>query len=333
MNVVLRGSSPAAMTCGILLLAKARSFGQRIQVEILGDPTDIGVVSGPALLHSAPLAGCGVGRELGSGALVVVPGPPSVPLATSLSADGRGDWFYLDRAGTGEHPATRCFMALRAERDPALRQAGKRLVGALRSLGCAVEPAVLDLFFGAPVPPLTRLAVGLRAGRALSGERGLPITAVLTGDADEGTSTVDLDHALERLIPSVREAADATRIALSDPTWGPLAESLEELVRHLALLPLGGILPPLDPATDAVAFGLGRALSASRGSSEAQLGLLETYQFLGGKFTKSAKHVVDLPADLPPEDRLGRWRWFCTHTSEAAARVERIWRDLVDPPM
>ena len=110
-------------------------------------------------------------------------------------------------------------------------------------------------------------------------------------------------------------------------------ESLRELLLHVGLLPVGAILAPLDPAADAVAFGLGRALAANRGTAEAQVGLLETYRFLGGKFTPNALHCVDLPADLPPEDRLGRWRWFCSHVSEAAARVDRIWRDLVDPPM
>ena len=74
MTVSLKGNSPAALTAGILLLSRARSFGQRLDVAILGDPHDITPVVGPALVHSPVLASCGVGRELGAGALVIVPG-------------------------------------------------------------------------------------------------------------------------------------------------------------------------------------------------------------------------------------------------------------------
>ena len=333
MNVSLRGSSPATMTCGILLLSRARSFGQRIQVEIVGDPTDIGVVTGPAILHSAPLASCGVGRELGSGALVVVPGPAELPLALSLSPDGRSDWFLVDRSGMGVHDATQAFVRLRRDPRPEARAVSRRLLGALDALGCAAETGVLDLLFGAPAPPLTRLAVALRAGRTLSGARGLPVTAAIVGELDEDVG-VSVDLAFERLSPAVRAGAIEVRTGLEALAgYDALLESLRELLLHVGLLPVGAILPPLDPASDAVAFGLGRALAANRGKVEAQLGLLETYRFLGGKFTASAQYTVDLPSDLPPDDRLGRWGWFCSHVSAAAARVDRIWRDLVDPPM
>ena len=122
MNVSLKGSSPATMVAGILLLSRARSFGQRVRVEIVGDPGDIGVVEGPAILHSAPLASCGVGRDYGSGALVVVPGPATAPLAVSLTADGRSEWFQVDRAGEGVHPATRAFVRYRKDQRPAARK-------------------------------------------------------------------------------------------------------------------------------------------------------------------------------------------------------------------
>lgn len=331
MNVALRGSSPSTMAAGILLLARARSFGQRIRVEIVGDPGDIGVVLGPAILHSAPVASCGVGRELGSGAVVVVPGPASEPLAVSLSPDGRNDWFFVDRAGAGYHPATRGFVRLRRDRRPAVRAHVRGFMAALEALGCAPEPAVLDLLFGAPVPPFTRLAVALRAGRSLSGKRGAPITQFLVGDGEGDPCFAD------RLAPAVREPVlawieTAERLAAEDGDRA-LLDALEEITAHLAMLPSHGILPPLVPAADAVAFGLGRALAATSGNSQAQAGLLETYRFLGGKFTVSAAYPVDLPSDPPPEDRLGRWAWFCSHVSAAADKVDRIWRDLVDPPM
>ncbi|MBM4367414.1 MAG: hypothetical protein FJ102_14475, partial [Deltaproteobacteria bacterium] len=185
MNVCLRGSSPATMVAGILLLSRARTFGQRIRVEILGDPGDVGVVVGPAVLHSAALASCGVGRDLGSGALVVVPGPGADPLAVSLSAEGRGEWFLVSRSGTGAVPATAALYSVLAGNSPDARRLSRQLRLGMEALGCAFEPSVFDLLFGAPVAPLTRVAVALRAARTLSGQRGAPVTAAFAAELAE----------------------------------------------------------------------------------------------------------------------------------------------------
>jgi hypothetical protein len=339
MNVLLRGSSPATMAAGILLLSRARAMGQgRIRVEILGDPVEIGSVEGPAILHSAPVAGCGVGRELGNGALVVVPGPASSPVAVSLSADGRDGWFLVDRTGEGVHPATRAFQAARKDTRVPVRHHVRQFQRLLGELGCAAEPAVLDVLFGAPAPPLTRLAVALRAGRSLSGDRGAPITGFLTGDPpdDEDGSPPSLEAALARLAPALQAPVaswlSAERRYAAEVGNSALLDAVSEIACHLAMLPSHGILPPLAPSADAVAFGLGRALAASQGNSRAHASLLDTYQFLGGRFVGSGTHAVELPADPPPEDRLGRWSWFCSHVAAAAERVDAIWRDLVDPP-
>ncbi len=332
MNVALRGSSPGTMVAGILLLSRARNMGQRIRVDIVGDPGDIGTVSGPALLHSTPLASCGVGRELGSGALVVVPGPPEALLAVSLSPDGRGDWFDIDRTGAGAHPATQSFVALARDGRPAARRLTRALRSGMELFGASSEPAVLDLLFGAPVAPLARLAVALRAGRTISGLRGEPVTRYLSGDWDDETP-MTLDAALARVVPPARELLAGSLRSCAELGFSPLADGLGEIVTHLALLPPHGILPPLDPASDAVAVGLGRALAATTGNSEAHGVLLETYRFLGGKFVASTPYPVDLPSDPPPNERLLRWKWFCSHVSEAATRSEKIWRDLMDPPM
>lgn len=322
------------MAAGILLLARARSFGMRIRVEIVGDPLDIGVIQGPAVLHSAPVASCGVGRDLGTGALVVVPGPSNAPLAASLSADGRGEWFEVSRDGEGVFAPTRALMALLRDPSPEGRRLARSVRQGFDFLGCALDPSVLDLLFGAPVTPLTRMAVALRAGRTLSGQRGGPITGVITGELGE-EDELDAAVTLGRLAPSVRPILASLRAhseVLRQRGDGSLSLAIDELLGHFGMLPVHGILPPLDPATDAVAVGLGRALAATEGNPQAQVGLLETYRFLGGKFTSQAEWTIDLPSDVPPADRLGRWRWFCTHVSEAAVRVDRIWRDIVDPP-
>ncbi len=333
MMVSLRGSSPSTMALGVLLLSRARSFGQRIQVQIVGDPDDIGVVTGPALVHSAPVASCGVGRELGNGALVVVPGPAEDPLAISLASDGVGPWFLVDRTGEGSHPATRAWIALRRDRRPEARAHAALLAQGLEAIGCAAEAPVFDLLFGAPINPLDRVSLALRAGRALSGARGQPIQDFLIRDLDDDVP-VTAAGALGRFSPLFqRNAAAFITFAGENPEAAPLLDSLSELLVHLSHLPRASILPPLSPASDAVAVGLGRALGAvvSPSGDQAQINLLQTYRFLGGRFTPAAAHAVELRSDPPPADRLGRWQWFSTHVADAAARVDRVWRDLMDP--
>ncbi len=333
MTVSLRGSSPSTMALGVLLLSRARSFGQRIHVEIVGDPDEIGVVLGPAVVYCAPVASCGVGRELGNGALVVVPGPPDEPLAVSLAPDGMGPWFTVDRNGEGVHPATRAWIALRRDRRPEARQHAAMLAAGLEAVGCAAEVPVFDLLFGAPINPLDRVSLALRAGRALSGARGQPIQDFLFRDLPED-SAVTAAEALQRFSPLFqRNAAAFIPFVGANPATAPLLEALSELLVHLSHLPRASILPPLSPAADAVAVGLGRALGgvSSANDDQAQASLLHTYRFLGGKFTRAATHPIDLLTDAPPSDRLARWRWFCSHVCDAASRVDRVWRDIVDP--
>ena len=176
MSVELKGASARAFIAGILLLSRGRSFGLRLEVAVVGAADDIATVEGPALLYSPVLATCGVGREKGDGPLVVVPGPAADPLAVCLSPDGVGPWFWVDRAGVGQHPATQAFVRLCRDPRPQARNAAIAMRSALGALGLTTEPAVLDLLFGAPVSPLYRLALALRAGRAMSGVAGGSIT-------------------------------------------------------------------------------------------------------------------------------------------------------------
>ncbi|MBA2322390.1 MAG: hypothetical protein H0V89_14695, partial [Deltaproteobacteria bacterium] len=176
MQANLTGSSPGATTAGILLLTRARQLGFRLEVSVVGDPDDIVPIRGPALLYAPVLAGCGVGREHGSGATVVIPGPPSDHLIVSLHPHGETGWFCVDRTGAGYHEGAKAFVRLSRDPRPGARELGKMIRLAMDGLGLSQDPAVLDVLFGADIHALTRVAVGLRAGRAMAGGRGAPIT-------------------------------------------------------------------------------------------------------------------------------------------------------------
>ena len=351
MSVALKGSSPAALTAGILLLSRARSFGQRLNVEIVGDPDAITPVRGPALVHSAVLASCGVGRELGAGALVILPGPPTDPLATSLSPGGMDGWFYLDRSGEGTAEATQAFVRLCRARSGVERNLGRGLWNALDALGCPAEPALLDLLAAAPAPPLVRLALVLRAGRAMSGGSGQPITRYLASTGAELPDALSseearlplahlrtsgrLDTLLDRVSIRYRGAVeqwleDSEQPARNDAALAELRSSLLEVGSHLASLPAQAMLPPLHPAMDGVATGLSRALGATTGEADATRGLVHVFRFLGGRFTDDAAYPVDLPGEAPPEDRLARWQWFCRSCGGAAETADALWRRVTD---
>ncbi|MEL6344227.1 MAG: hypothetical protein AAFV53_13995 [Myxococcota bacterium] len=350
MTVTLRGSSASALTAGILLLSRARGFGQRLQVEILGNPDEIAPVMGPAVLHSAVLASCGVGRELGSGALVIVPGPATQPLAVSLSAFGETGWFPVDRTGGGHHPATREFVALCRARDPQARELGRKMRVAMDALGCSPEPAVLELLFASPTAPLMRLALALRAGREMTGGRGNSVTRYLDQSPESLPDPLSAEFNLESLLQMRQDGRmqmllDRLRLGVRDPVeawvegmvdqgerYGQLLCALTEVYSHLAGLPPQGMLAPLLPSMDAVAVGLSAALGATDGNGDASQSLLEIFRFLGGRFTSDARHPIELPGDPAPDDRLARWQWLCVSAHRSAQSADALWRRVVDPP-
>lgn len=355
MDVVLHGDSPLALTAGILLLSRARSFGMvHLKVRIEGAPEDITSVRGPAAVHSNVLASCGVGRDLGQGPLVVVPGPPGEPLLLSLSREGLGPWMALDTTGVGAHPATAAFVRLCRDPRPRARQLGKQLRRFLADVGIPAEPALLDFLFAAPLPPLNRIALTLRAGRTITGDAGTPIHSWLSADMDDLPDPLSADTPgevvieryksgeLERLLARttvrgrdrIEDWIDGM-VALTGVDEGrdlDLVGALAELGSHIALLPPNGMLPPPAAAADAVAVGLGRALGAHRGEHDASRSLVEVFQFLGGRFTQGEVHPIRLGVSEPPEDRLGRWRWFVAGVDQAATRAEHLWREVMDQP-
>jgi hypothetical protein len=351
MTVSLQGSSPAVLTAGILLMSRARSFGRRLPVEIVGSETDITAVHGPALVHSPVLASCGVGRKLGSGALVIVPGPPAAPLATTLAADGTSGWFQIDRAGGGIHPVSQAFVNLcRDPRRPA-RDLGRRLRRLLAELGCPPEPALLDLLFQAPAPPLTRLGVALRAGRSIDRGSSPPLTRHLAptsmvypdplpddltwDDLVRARTDGVLDVLMDRLRLPVRVAFDEWLDDLAALEGGPqdysiLATHFAVVASHLVGLPVAGMLPPLSPAVDAVGVGLSAALGAAELPFDATRPMVDTFRFLGGRFTEAARYPIVLDDAPPPADRLDRWQWLCAGARTAADQADPLWRRVTD---
>lgn len=338
------------ITAGILLLSRARGFGQRLQVELVGDPNSLDRIEGPAIVHSAVLASCGVGRELSSGALVIVPGPAVRPLAASLSSGGVDGWFSIDRSGNGLHPATRQFVSLCRERNPQLRELGRHLRKALAALGCSAEPAVLELLFSTPAPPLMRLAIALRAGRAMSGGRGtsithyladypetlpdpLPRAACAAGRIQGTLNDGALQEMLDRLRLNVRDPIEAwtRQLAAASPAYDDLLGNLTAVLSHLTALPPHGILAPLPPSMDAVAVGVGPAIGATSGCTDAMESLCNIFRFLGGRFTSHAKYAIEIPGSAPPTDRLDRWAWLCQSAKGAAEQADGLWRRVVDP--
>lgn len=354
MDVALTGTSPSAMTAGIMLLTRARQLGFSLTVCIVGSEEDISPVKGPAVVYAPVMASCGVGRDLGSGATVVVPGPPGAPVMVSATPHGTGGWFLVDRTGEGCHPATRAYVSL--SRDPRVPARGlaRDLRRVLDALGMSPDPAVLDLLFGVPGPPLLRLALALRAGRSMSGGRGESITRWLSGRVEDARDplpatcsptellamleTGRLRWVLDRLNPAVRDRVEDwvdTAMALAKEDGGrdlPLLLGLFELGTHLAQLPQHSILPPLGAAEDSIAVGLKAALTAE-GDGDANRALAQVYRFLGGRFVEEAEHplVVSLTPEPDATDVPAVWQWFSQEMRVGRKRADALWEEIFDP--
>jgi hypothetical protein len=352
MSVELSGNSPAALTAGILLLSRARQFGQRLSVSVMGDPDQITPVEGPALVHSAVLASCGVGTRPGGGAVVVVPGPSEAPLAVCLAEHGTGTWFTVDRSGRGEDAATQALVRMCRSSHRQGRRLARELLQGLGGLGCMAEPAVLDLMLRAPISPYHRVVLGLHAGQSLrrgqrspvhgflepasgGGEVPLPETFTLES-AREALSSGTLGAALVRVKEEVRPVlsswiAGMLRHADTDPDAAEVVCTVLHTLGPVLTMPAGAVLPSLDAASDGVANALPTAIGAQGGASDAARCLVDTFRFLGGNFVDYARFPVVVPGDPAPEGRLARWRWFCESTRSAADTADSLWRRVIDP--
>jgi len=353
MNIVLRGSLPGATTAGIILLTRARQLGLPIQVQVITPTEGHEPVLGPAVLYAPVLASCGVGREAGQGAMVVVPGPPRAPVLMTATPHGVDGWFYVDRTGTGYHPATQAYVRLSRDPRVAARKLSKDIRRVMELLGMQPEPAVLDVLFSADVSPLTRLSIALRAGRALSGNRGEPLTRYVTGDVEaakdplphvfnaEDTARRLRDGGflwiLDGLSPALRDRAEewfqaAADLAAEDEGRDlVLVHAIAELASHLVQLPACSILPPLGAAEDAVSVGLGAALSTDE-EQDALAELQRMYRFLGGTYVDDGPHAWDVCDAPSPTEHVERWRWFCTQVRQGRKRAEELWPMMTDPP-
>ncbi len=210
---------------------------------------------------------------------------------------------------------------------------------------------MLDVLFGAVVPPLTRLAVGLRAGRAMAGGRGEPITRFITGTAagdplpPQYSRELDpllldpqgLSWIVDALSTAVRDKAEeclhiARELAAEDGGRDlVLLFHVMELASHLVQLPAHSILPPLGAAEDSVATALKDALRAS-GDGDAVAQLSQVYRFLGGTYVDAARNAVKVGGDdPPPADHVGRWRWFSREARRGRKDADALWPDLFDP--
>lgn len=351
MQVALQGSSASVVTTGILLLTHAKRLGQPLKVVIVGDYDDAALVEGPALVSHPVLAGCGVGRVEKSANLVMMPGAAKEPLAVSFTYSGLSDWFCVDRDGVGIHGSTRAFVRLCRNPELDALNLGRVLRRALAATGCPPEPALLDVLFGAPLPPLERLAVALRAGRAMTGAPGDLFTRYIESGVTnlpdplptpctiEVIEAAEQDGSLEKLLARVQPGI---RAALAD--WFVGMRSLEqsaamdelvcgiaEVGSHLVSLPMAGMLPRLDAGSTSVALNLGPAIGAVSGQTCAIRVLMDMFTFLGGRFVDHTPFAVTVPGDPPPQGRLERWVWLCKAAVTAKDESEQIWRRLMDP--
>ncbi len=355
MDVALCGNSPSTVTAGIMLLTRARQLGYPLRVSIVGEELDLTPVPGPAILYAPVLASCGVGREHGQGATVIVPGPPGEPVMVTASPHGVGGWFLADRTGHGVHPATQAYVRLSTDARPEARALGRQLRRVLEALGVSPDPAVLDVLFGAPAPPLLRIALALRAGRAMLGGRGESVTRFLSGSPVAVQDPIDPDAVgpqavlrmardgelrwiLDRFSTTVHDGIEqwmGQAVALSEDDGHrdvALFSALVELASHLAQLPVHSILPPLGAAEDSVAVGLQHALKAD-GEGDANRQLCQVYRFLGGRFVDASDHTYDVSSTPAPEgaDPVVLWQWFCSESRVGRKRADALFEQIFHP--
>jgi len=281
----------------------------------------------------------------------MVPGPAIEPLAISFMQSGLSDWFTVDRAGKGVHPSTKAFVRLCRNPELDALNLGRILRRALAATGCPPEPALLDVLFGAPLPPLERIAVALRAGRAMTGSKGDLFTRYISsgvanlpdalptpctfGELKRAEEDGRFERLLDRIEPGIRDAMadwfDGMMGLEEAAAMEPLICGIAEVGSHLVSLPMAGMIPRLGPGRVSIAQNLGQAIGSVAADYCAIGTLIEMFRFLGGSFTPHSPFAISVAGEPAPEGRLERWAWLCRAAESAKEESENIWRRLVDP--
>jgi hypothetical protein len=221
-----------------------------------------------------------------------------------------------------------------------------------RWAGVPPEPALLDLLFGAPVDPLTRIGMTLQASatmtksrvhRSVSEHLSGGIETPLLNDGISGAQVLELWHsgALKGVFAAL---PDGVAVAIGD--WlssmeqfnsqeggdcEALLAALATLLGNVLLLPQGCMLPMLDPTNRGLAIGIVNVLGAREKDSDTNKSLLDVFRFLGGRFEHSSPYPFRLPDTPAPEGRTERWMWLVSSVEQAAEEMENIWSEAMSP--
>jgi hypothetical protein len=316
------GSWPATLTAGILLLSKARSFGQPLRVSILRPANEI-AIEGPVLLRSNLLVGVGLPTAKGNGNVVLFPGEAKNPLSVRLEHEG---WLRLDRSGAGEMEETKAFVKLSRKRERPLSSLAFQAITGLRKLGVTPEPGIIDILFHRELDPMRRLILFLHFGRYLSGSEGQAIQRYLQLPIEPTQEELrvlkpGLRRELTKWLEEVEVAFEGSR-ALSD--------GVRRFAEDLAESDQLGFFPPLSMEDVSLICTLSEGLSAISKGSNALDFMKDRFTFLGGTIVEKAQNVIAISDVLPPEAHLPSWDWLLSEAEKGSDRTEQIWRQIMD---
>ena len=319
MPLTLKGSWPATLSAGILLLSKARRLGIPISVQILEDSMPI--IKGPALIRDSLLVGLGLTKSKTDNNLVVVPGDSCAPILLRL---GEADWVFVDRSGKGYLDSTKTFMSL-FHTHKEFVSLGLQAIAALRRLGVAIEPCVLDVLFAEHLDPILRFQLFLALGRVLSDKQGQSLSSVFLKNKSPTQSGVVQPEILKK----VREWLQ--QVSTISEQHEVFAQQANQLVQQFEKITIHDLSLSLNSHLISIVRSIKQGLAAIDSNHDALTIMKRRFTFLGGGFTQKAENVITLPDVICPEEQISKWQWLCSQAHAGSAEVERLWLRITNP--
>jgi hypothetical protein len=312
----ITGSQPACLIAGILLLTKARTFGQPVKIEIVCTMDRI-LLNGPLMFRNLLLTECGIPHVNN---IVIIGGDSEVPMEVYTQDIGS---LSLSRSINQAHQVTKIIMQM-LQRDKFYRLP---VLAMLEYFGLVAEPFIFDLLFNTNMSAFNAFGFARIVSFELVG-KGLTNPFTVFNHIDD--EKVGWDAVTGRLEVSkqklVRDCLISIKQELSNTDWDILHKALEPFLELFSIMPSETMFPSFSSElleiSKAIPMGLGNCED-----TDILFELQKKFRWLGGRFQD-----LKLPAyNLGDDDNMQKdWTWFFDQVKLGETGAEKLWRQIMD---
>lgn len=323
MNIRLKGSPPACLTTGILLLSKARTFGQPISILIEGNKQSFGNWTTATLAFSPVMAA--VGFPTGLHPEVIVLGGPSLsPLHIRI----HDKWIQIGRTGIGTTPISKAIVNIYRQSDRSSQNSQTMLNQFFVRFGIPKEPSVIELLTNDQIPIKIRfqLLKALRLTFGISWSQPQFVNHLFSFDAEKDISEQWplQEAAMQEVMGEAFISLIQTNFSNTD-LCAQIQQCCLEWGQHITI--------PQENITNVPEWGhIIRSFPTAIGKTATHhpLDLLQNkFVTLGGSWSQTNDQSIIVGANPKCLENQSELDWVWTESHVAYEQTERLWRRVM----